>query len=240
MDRFEAVDREITRRLWVKKQTNMILCGAIFILSVLAFFFKARYEGGIPTCFREMTVDGTVFTGVTSLILVIFNAIELHQGNQHSSRALYFWRISSVVTEFMILFIVILGYMPFWPYDNPVLLRFDMMNMHLIIPVLTMISFCLNDEPVGKVRPAEMLSGLNFLAIYGITMIILILVSVVPEDKIPYSFLNVKHGVSWLTIAVAALIVVVGYGLSWLFWWLNRKLSWGWYRRLNAGRKREK
>ncbi len=230
MSDLERIDRGITHRLRIKKLTNIALCAVIFFLSLTAFIFKARYEGGVLTCFREMTVDGTVFTGITSLLLVIFNTIELCQNNQHSSRAFYFWRLSSAVTEFMILFIVFLGFLPFWPYDNPVLLRYDMMNMHLIVPVLTMISFCINDEPIGRPRAYELLGGLNFLVIYGVSMIVLILLDVVPEDKIPYSFLNVKHGVSWITIAVGALVFGAGYGLSWLFWWLNRKLSWIWYR----------
>ena len=232
MDRIDAIDRELSRRLRIKKSANVALCLIIFVMSLLAFIFKANYEGGVLTCFREMTVDSTVASGLTSLVVAVINVMELRRDREFVSNTLYYWRLSLAVTDFMVILIVVLGFMPFWPYDHPVLMRFDMFNMHLLVPVMTIFSFFINDEPIGRVSPVGMLQGLSFLLLYAVTMVVLILTGVVPENKIPYSFLNVKHGISWITVAVGALVFGAGYGLAWLFWLLNRKLSWRWYSKI--------
>ena len=95
-----------------EKIAGLIACALVFILGLTSFIYKARYEGGVLTCFREMTVDGTVFTSLTSFALVWLNLYELKEENPRTSNFLYFWRLSSAVTELMILFIVLLGYTP--------------------------------------------------------------------------------------------------------------------------------
>ena len=240
MDLFDQISREITRRFRMKKITNLIICALIFFLGLTSFIFKARYEGAILTCFREMTVDGTVFTSLTSFALIWLNLHELRKQNPHTSNFLYFWRLSSAVTELMILFIVLLGYTPL-SRDKPVLLRYDMMNMHLIIPLLTVISFVLNDEAIGKCSWKQLFGGLIFLGIYSVSVISLILLRIIPEEKIPYAFLNIRSGRAWYTIAVALTVLSAGYLFSLLFYRLNLRLSWSvWYRNLNRRSKKRK
>ena len=133
MDRYEQIDREMTRRFRREKIVGMIICSMVFILGLTSLIYKTRYEGGILTCFREMTVDGTVFTSLTSFAMIWLYRSELKNDAPHTSDFLYFWRLSSGVAELMILFIVMLGYTPL-SLDKPKLLRYDMINMHLIIP----------------------------------------------------------------------------------------------------------
>ena len=203
MNQLDWIDREITRRFRKKKISGLIVCCLVFVLGMSSFVYKARYEGGDLTCFREMTVTGTVFTSLTSFVLVWLYRRELKNKNPHTSGFLDFWRLSTAVTELMILFIVLLGYTPL-SQDRPKLLRYDMMNMHLNIPILTVVTFVLNDEAIGKCNWKRLTGGLIFLALYGVLSIILILLRVIPEEKIPYKFLNVWSGQAWYIIGGGA------------------------------------
>ena len=187
-----------------------------------------------------MTVDGTVFTSVTSFAVVWLNLHELKAENPRTSSLLYFCRLSSAVTELMILFIVVLGYTSL-SQDRPKMLRFDMMNMHLVIPILTVVTFVLNDEAIGKCSWKKLTGGLIFLALYSVSMITLILLRVIPERKIPYKFLNFRTSQAWYTIGVAVIVFVVGYLFSVFLYWLNLKLSWPfWYKNLNGSGRKQK
>lgn len=75
--------------------------------------------------------------------------------------------------------------------------RFDMINMHVIIPVLTIISFVFHDSPIGKLKPIQRCNGLIFITIYTVVMLLCILTGVIPENKIPYSFLNIYKSPVW-------------------------------------------
>ena len=95
--------------------------------------------------------------------------------------------------------------------DRPKLLRYDMINMHLNIPILTVVTFVLNDEAIGKCSWKKLTGGLIFLELYSISVVTLILLRVIPEEKIPYRFLNVWSGQAWYTIAVALIVFSGGY-----------------------------
>ena len=58
----------------------------------------------------------------------------------------------------------------------------------------------------------------------------LILTNVIPENKIPYSFLDVRHQPLWFPLLAFVVIYGVGFLLSWAFYLLNRKWSWCWYK----------
>ncbi len=51
-----------------------------------------------------------------------------------------------------------------------------------------------------------------------------------PENRIPYSFLDVRNQPFWFPLVTALFICGIRYLLSWLFYKLNRKLSWLWHR----------
>ena len=219
------------KRNFRRKLINMIICSIIVFLGVTATIYKVRYEGGFITCFREMTVCATVLTSLTSAAMIILNIFEMKLGSEVTYKTLYFWRLSSAVTGFIVLMIVLLGYLPFFS-DHPVIARYDMINMHVIIPLLTIGTFLFNDSPIGAVRPLERWNGLWIITVYTVFIMTLILTYIVPESKIPYSFLNVRHQPFWFVALAAIVIYGVGYLLSWLFYYLNLKLSWLWYRHI--------
>lgn len=225
----ERFEQEFTKRFRRKKQLNILVCFIIFVLGITSFIYKARYEGGMLTCFREMTVCGTVFSSVVALIYMLMSIYELCCGKEIEAAPLYYLRLSSATAEFIILIVVLIGYLPFIP-ANPVIGRYDMINMHVLVPILTLTSFLFNDPPRGKLTPVQRLGGLCFLLLYTIGETICILLYIIPEDKIPYFFLNVRHQPLWFTLLAVVVIYGMGYLLAWAFSELNRKCSWAWYR----------
>ena len=230
-DSVEMILAELKKRNTIKKLINILACLAITFLGITATIYKVRYEGGFLTCFREMTVCATVLTSVTSAVLVILNLIELKIGSETTFAPLYYFRLSSAVTEMMVLLIVLTGYLPFFS-DHPVIGRYDMINMHVIIPLLTIGSFVFNDSPLGRLSAKKRLGGLNIIVIYTVFILTLILTYIIPESKIPYSFLDVRHQPFWYILLAFVVVYGGGYLLSWLFYRLNLKLSWVWYRKV--------
>ena len=139
-DSLMLIQARLGKRNAQKKTINILVCLAIVFLGITATIYKVRYEGGFWTCFHEMTVCATVLTTITSAALVMLNLYEMKIGSEQTSTALYYWRLSSAVTEMIVLLIVLIGFLPFFS-DHPVIGRYDMINMHVIILLLTVGSF---------------------------------------------------------------------------------------------------
>ena len=224
-----CIEQEMARRNRMRQYVNIVLCLITVLLGATATAYKVRYEGGFITCFREMTVCATVLTTLTSAILVVRNIQELWLGSEISDRVLYYLRLSSAVTEFIVIVVVLIGFLPFFS-DHPVIARYDMFNMHLIVPLLTIGTFIFNDSAIGKIPAVKLIYGLTIIAVYTVFILTLILTYVIPENKIPYSFLDVRNQPFWFPLLAFFVIYGIGYLLSWVFYRLNLKLSWYWYR----------
>ncbi len=145
----DRIEQKMTKRNRLRMTLNIAVCLMIILLGTTATIYKVMYEGGFITCFREMTVCATVLTTLTSAIHILVNLQELWLRSEISDKILYFFRLSSAVTEFMIILIVLIGYLPFFS-DHPVIARYDMLNMHLLIPILTIGSFIFLTVPSEK------------------------------------------------------------------------------------------
>lgn len=227
--------------LILKKKSNIVICLLIIVFGISSAIYKVHYEGGFLTCFREMTVNGTVFSTIVAFFLIIVNLWEIRSRREIIYNALYYMRLSSAVTEAIIFVVVLIGYClrNYLPNDNPVFFRYDMIMMHVLVPALVILSFCINDAPVPVDRVWKRLYGAFFVTVYGVTMIVLILANVVPENKIPYSFLNVRHGNPVFLLFSYLMIYLICFGFSTLFIWLNRKVYWrsynvNWLRKLGG------
>ncbi len=225
----DQISVRMRRRNLFRKLSNLMLCLVIVVFGIASTAYKVRYEGGFLTCFREMTVCATVLTSVTSAALVFQILYEIRIGSEVTSSILYYWRLSSAVTEMMVLLIVLIGYLPFFT-DNPVISRFDMIHMHVIIPLLTIAAFLFYDSPIGKLPKRKLLYGLLIITVYAVFILTLILTYIIPENKIPYSFLDVRNQPFWFILLAIIVVYGGGYLLSWLFYTLNLKLAWIWYR----------
>ena len=221
----------------MRRELNLVLCLITVFMGITGTIYKVRYEGGFLTCFREMTVCVTVLTTLTSAALAVLNLVEIRLGSEVNSPALYFFRLSLAVTEFLVPVTVLIGFLPIFT-DHPVIGRYDMIGMHVLIPLLTVGTFVFNDSAVGKVSRGKLLYGLTLISVYIISVLALILTGVIPENKIPYSCLDVRNQPFWYPLFAFVFLYGIGYLMSWVFYRLNLKLSWRWYRGVAADRKR--
>ena len=225
----DRISESMKRRHLIRKLNNLILCAIILILGIASMTYKVRYEGGFLTCFREMSLCATVLTSITSAFLIFHIFYEIKIGSETTFRPLYYWRLSSAVTEMIVMLLVLIGYLPFIA-DNPVIARFDMINMLVIIPLVTIATFLFHDSPIGSLSRNKLLYGLLIITVYAVFILTLILTNAVPEPMIPYSILKVRNQPFWYILITVVVVYGGGYLLSWLFYALNLKLSWLWYR----------
>ena len=206
-------------------------------MGVSSFLYIWKFDGDGVLTFRWMTVDGTVFTTLISLFCLAVNAFEMFCYTELTSRFVYFLRLAAAVAESLILAVVLLSQLPFSPQAMH-LWRYDMFQMHLVIPLLTVASFLLNDSPIGKLRPGKLLLGTLFVLFYAAAILSLILSGALAPEWIPYAFLDLSQ----IPALAAALCFALIFALSLLFSALlyrgNRRLSWIWFRGI-AGQKRK-
>ena len=61
-------------------------------------------------------------------------------------------------------------------------------------------------------------------------MIPLIISGSIPREKVPYSFLLIEEHSLGYNLLVTAAIYLIGYLLASFLSWLNRRLSWVWFK----------
>ena len=242
-DQIEQVEQRFKHRYNQKKLLNILISVVIVTLGVSSVIFIWNYDCEGVLTFRWMTVDGTIFTTLIAFCYVVINVFEIARYTELTSRIVYFMRLAAAVAESLIIIVVLLSQLPCFSQHMHIF-RYDMFNMHLLIPALTVASFVLNDSPIGKLNAGKLFHGTWFVTLYAVVVISLILVGIIPEKLIPYAFMDVLH----MPALVIALCFVFVYGMGFLLSWLlsrwNRKLSWLWFRGVaspdNKARKTKK
>lgn len=233
---YDRVWETFNRRYRMKKLVNLCISGWIVLFGVSSFLFGLRLESA-PTIFRFMTVDGTIFTTLGAAVFLIVNLVEIEKNTELTNVVIYYIRLSCAVAETVIFTVVMFSQLPFFSQHLPVVDRYDSFIMHVVIPVLMVTSFLVNDSPVGRLRPRKIWHGTWFVTAYAVTVFSLIGTGLLPRELIPYFFLDVKNNPWYITAAAFVFI----YGVAWLMSWRlsegNRRLSWLWFR--NVGRRPE-
>lgn len=216
----------LMNRFKYKKLLNITLCFTISVLGFCSYFISVVEDMNwdFLADFRFMTITGTVFTSVISLVSAIICVIELISGTEINNLKLYFLRLTSVVSESIIAFVIFMSFLPFIP-DKPNIFKYDSFNMHVIIPALTIISFLLTEPPAKKIKPIMRFNGSALITIYAVIIISLILWGIIPQNKIPYSFLEINTRPIWYVLLAGVIIYSCAYFLSWGFISLNKKVS---------------
>lgn len=220
----------IKHRFKYKKQLNILICLTISVLGFCSYLISVArdMDWDFLSDFRFMTINGTLFTSVVSLVTVAISVFELAKGKECKLNKLYYIRLSSVVTECIISIVIFMSFLPFVP-DNPNILKFDSFNMHVTIPILTIISFLIAEPPENKIKPLMRFSGSAVIILYSVVIISLILWGVIPNDKIPYSFLEVNTRPVWYVFLAGTIVFITAYFLSWGFINWNKRISERWY-----------
>ena len=217
-------------RFKYKKQLNILISLTISVLGFCSFFISVVRDMNwdFLSDFRFMTINGTVFTSIISLITAVISLAEIIKGEDIKLEKFYFLRLTSVVTESIIAIVILMSLFPFIP-DKPNILKYDSFNMHVIIPILTIVSFLIAEPPSDKIKPITRFNGSALITIYSVIIVSLILWGVIPQSEIPYSFLEVNTRPLWYILLAGVIIYAGAYFLSWGYIELNKKISKSWY-----------
>ncbi len=221
MDALDAFNAKYRR----KKLINIALSCVTVLMGVFAVVYIFHHDNEGLLTFRWLTVDGTVLTTVLTAIVVVVNIVEFERYTEVTKSFVYMIRLSCAVTEGIIFLVVMISQLPFFS-DHMHILRPDMMLMHVIIPVLTIISFIYNDSPLGKFRFRWVFSGNAFAFIYALTVFSLIVTDRMSEETIPYFFMDIRRTGIVFVLSCFAIIFGIGTGLSYALVELNRRVYW--------------
>lgn len=228
------------RRYILKKSLNMLgnafiaFCGISSILYSVFVYGSSFFDR-----LRYMTFDGTIFTILVSLVFVVVAVYEAVYETELTYRNVYFLRLSSATTEFVIFAVVMIGLLPIVP-DNPDITSYTGFMMHIVIPIVAIANFIFNDAPLGKMKIFEPFNGTMFVTVYAMIMTTLFGLGILPPEKAPYSFLNFRDHSLLFSIGCLIVIYIIGYSISFLMIILNKHLSWIWFADLHHLRKRKK
>ena len=226
-DRLLDAEQNLDRQFRVKKLANLAVSFIIVVLGVSSVIFIFRHDREGWLTFRWLTVDGTLFTTVLSFIFIILDVLEFLYLSEHSSVAVYFMRLAAAVAEGLIMIVVLISQLPIFS-EHMHIFRYDMFNMHILIPVLMILSFIANDSPAGILSFRQKWHGTWYVTLYAAVVITLILTGVIPTELIPYFFLDVTHLPLLDLAGYFAAIYGIAFLLSCLLSFLNRKLTWLW------------
>lgn len=226
------------KRYILKKRVNALLCFFISLCGTTAVLYsRFVFNNPLFDRLRYMTFWGTIFTSAVSFIFGIVCIMEAVKETEVTYRPVYFLRLSSAATESVIFASVIVALTPLVP-DVPDLSSYPGIMMHLVVPVTTVMSFLLNDPPIGKPKPADPLNGILIIAAYAALMTMLFGTGMLSSDKAPYSFLDFDKTSTLFKLVCLAAIFAAGYIVSWLLMRLNMKLSWVWFYNKNRSKKK--
>lgn len=230
-DRLLDAEQNFDRQYRIKKLVNLAVSLIIAALGISSFIYIFVHDGDGWLTFRWLTVDGTLFTTILSVFFLVIDIIDFNNLSEHSSTMVYFARLAAAVAEGLIMIVVLISQLPIFS-EHMHIFRYDMFNMHILIPLLMIASFVLNDPPIGKLRFLQKLHGTWYVSLYAAIIITLILTGVIPTERIPYFFLDVTHLPLLDLVTYFVMIYVIAISLSHLFSYLNRKLSWLFLRNL--------
>jgi len=208
-----------------KKITNIVISFITMLMGfyALAYVFTFWKGGGLQ--FRYLTVDGTILTTVLTTIALIVNIVEFEKYTELTKTFVYLIRLSCAVTEGIIFLVVIISQLPFFE-DHMTIFTQENMLMHVLIPILTIVSFIYNDSPIGKFRFKWVFAANAYAFIYAIVVVTLIIRGRISQDLIPYFFLDIRSTGIVFSLVIGVFIFCIGTVLCYVFVELNRKVYW--------------
>lgn len=237
-NRIDEFAEQFSKRYIFKKKINALQCFFIAICGTTAVLYsKFVFNHSILERLRYMTFWGTIFTTIVSFICGIVCIYEAVKEIEITNKTAYFLRLSSATAELVIFAVVMIGLTQLVP-DQPDISTYPGFMMHLVIPIATVLSFILNDAPIGKPKMNEPLKGMLLIFIYAVVMMTLFESGILSSDEAPYSFLDFDEASLLFTVGSFAGILTLGYAISWMLMRLNMKLSWIWFYDINRLKKK--
>ena len=231
----DLIDERITERLRLKKKVNLVISVIIAVLGILTMYMAFIVEVGISS-FRYLTINGTIFTTIGSLVFIIANIYEYVTKKEVTNVFVYYVRLSCAVTETVIMLVILITWIM---GDVSGLNKWNLVIMHVVIPVLTVSSFITNDAPIGRIPPLKRFYCTAFITVYLIVILCLFCSGTLSMDMIPYSFIDWRTVPVWLIVCYAAVVYIIAFVIATILYLLNRKVSWLWFRKLTTNTTRK-
>ena len=165
---------------------------------------------------KYFTVESNIFMGIMALIFFIRKILK-----KKITKVLYILRFAST-SAVGLTFFVVFTYLSFIaPYGLISLIMNCNLFFHLIVPVLSMITFVLFEKE-NTIKKKEVVYGVFPTFVYGIGYLTDVLIHTNGGKVSPvYDFYYfVQYGV-WTSIIVVPIIFIISYLISLLLWRLN-------------------
>lgn len=209
---------------------NIIISLLALIATIIMFTGFKFMHGAEPVLettklgvFKYFTVDSNIFMGIISLVFVIYEIKLLKENIKEIPTKVYILKLMSTVGVSLTLFVVFVYFVPITEWKVLPMIMNSNLFFHLIIPVLSIISFIFF-ENTNKLKYKYVLFGLLPTFIYGIYYLINVLVHVenhLVSTKYDFYYF-VQNGV-WTSVIVIPIIFVITYVISLILWKINRK-----------------
>ena len=190
--------------------------------------------------FRYFTIDGNLLSCIFNFIILIKQIQALRIQNEKDikektiSHFLYIISLISACDEIIIFIVVMLIFLP--SGDSKLVKNLIGTNksssVHIVIPVLLTFRFLFLDSRERDLKLFEKFIGGIPMIVYGVIMYILCGAKVFTsynkdegDAKIPYPFLDVYHQKWYSCLLVSIFIIIFGFGISFLFDFLNKKFE---------------
>ncbi len=205
--------------------TLMVLAACIMMFTGFRFMKgnEVVLEKSKLGMFKFFTVDSNIFMGVIALLFALQEIKVLRKEQKDISRLYYLLKLMAT-TGVGLTFVVVFAYLgPICDGGTVVLLKNSNLFFHLIIPVLSMLTFIIferNDKLTFKYS----FYGLIPMLLYGLYYVINILVHM-ENGKVSTKYdwyWFVQQGV-WTAFIVVPILVVITYIISVILWRINRK-----------------
>jgi hypothetical protein len=209
---------------------NIIISLLALIATIIMFTGFKFMHGAEPVLettklgvFKYFTVDSNIFMGIISLVFVIYEIKLLKENIKEIPTKVYILKLMSTVGVSLTLFVVFVYFVPITEWKVLPMIMNSNLFFHLIIPVLSIISFIFF-ENTNKLKYKYVLFGLLPTFIYGIYYLINVLVHV--ENHLvstKYDFYYFVQNGIWTSAIVIPIIFVITYVISLILWKINRK-----------------
>ena len=216
-----------------KIKASFILNNIIFILVLLGMIVMLTNFKFMPgedllsvkglECFKFFTVDSNVLIGIISLIMLYYEYKLIKGRIEYIPNSLYILKLIGVVCVMLTFLVTIFYLAPYIPNGYYALYRNANLLFHLIIPLLSLISFIFF-EKTKKVKFKYIFLSLIPIVIYGIFYVINILLHLDNGniDK-EYDFYAFAQGGVNTILFVFLFILLVSFVISLIIWLLNRE-----------------
>ncbi len=207
-----------------------IIISILVLFSTIAMFTGYRFMNGQEAILestklgmlRFFTVQSNLFMGIISLLFII-DEIKILRGNKKEiSFFKYVLKLMSTSAVGLTFFVVFAYLGPITKYGLVSLLMNSNLFFHLIIPVLSIVTFIFF-ERTNKLKFKDTLYGIIPTLLYGIYYITNVLIHVENGKVSPkYDWYWFVQGGVWTALIVVPIIFLVSYLISLGLWRVNK------------------